>query len=273
VELSIIIPVYNKIEIIGHCIALNIKHCSQPQEWIIIDNASENETKIGLQNIQKTAVGLGHSFIIIDEEINTGVAIAWNKGLSLATQENICILNNDCVLMPDWDKITVQEINRGKLDVFAPFVLESPMFKNNYSLNDFLTGRKNWSYYLRKNKSIYRYGFFGGVVLLGKHEIFKEIMFDEAYWLSMEDIDFEYRCMQSKLKVGITGKIIAYHHVSATRKNMLVNEEKNQLIFEKKFGWNFSRTENKWTNKMIRSINKRLFLYFDIIPFFRFNHY
>jgi GT2 family glycosyltransferase len=268
-QFSIIIPVYNKIEIIGRCIQTNISHCAEPQEWIIIDNASDQNTKSGLNELKNFAEKEGHIFNIITETENTGVARAWNKGLANAFQPNVCILNNDCVLMPNWDKIALAEIELGKLAIFSPFVLEPPMFKNQYGEDEFLKGKKNWSYFLEKNQNRYRKGYFDGIVFLGQKTYFESVgAFDEYYWLTMEDIDFEHRALQKQIPIGKTGNLIAFHHISATRKSMNVNEEKNSKHFEEKFGFNFSQQEAKWINKMIRSYEKRLFKVFGTMGTF-----
>jgi GT2 family glycosyltransferase len=260
---SIIVPVYNKIEIIRSCLISNIENCFEPQEWIIIDNDSDEETKRGLRDIQIKALNLGHDFIIITETSNTGVAKAWNKGLFAASKINVCILNNDCVLMPNWDKAANYEIKKGKLHLFSPFILEPPMFSTNYGEKDFQTGKSNWAYFLSKNQNRYRKGYFDGVVLIGEKKVFEAVgNFDESYWLTMEDIDFQHRCVLKNYTIGKTGNIVGFHHISATRKTMNVNEEKNNKHFENKFGFDFPTKDMKWINKWIRSYDKKLFKFF-----------
>lgn len=151
-DISIIIPVFNKIEVIKHCIELNIRHCSKPRNWIIIDNNSDIDTKNGLLDLQKYANSVGHTFFIHTEKENTGVARAWNKGLSMVNTKYVCILNNDCVMMPNWDCEMMEKSEYHHLGISTPLVLESEMFNVNYNLNSFLNGRKNWKYLSKKNE-------------------------------------------------------------------------------------------------------------------------
>ncbi len=262
-NISIIVPVYNKIEVFQRCLELNIAHCHQPQEWIVIDNASELPTKNGLLELKEFAEKRGHSFNIITEEKNTGVAIAWNKGLSLAKQEYICVLNNDCTMMPQWDKRLIEASFIHKLDILSPFVIEPGMSSRHQELDDVLN---NWEKILEKNKGRVRKGFFGGVVIFGKKEIFNEVGgFDPVFWLSMEDMEFLLRVMRKDYQIGICADIIAFHYISLTRKGVSHNEMANQLHFEQKWGWSFIKHENRLVNGWIKSIQKRTWRWFGLM--------
>jgi len=253
-KIAVIIPVYNKIEIIGSFIEQNLKHASSPQEWIIIDNASDQPTQEGIQRIKKVAEQSGHRFTVVTEPTNTGVAAAWNKGLSLASSSYCCILNNDCVLMPGWDKALIEEAERGRYAIFTPLILEPPMFSREYTMADFIS---SWRIFQKRNRYRFRRGFFGGVVFFGKKTYFDQVgKFDETYWLSMEDMDYLMKAMSLNLKVGIVGNSVGYHLAAATRQTVYVNEGANQHHFEQKWGWNFHVNEKRSINKWIRSWRK-----------------
>lgn len=259
--ISVIIPVYNKIEIVGNYIKKNIEHSTLKHEWIVIDNASDQATKDELKLLQAGALQKGHSFHIETEAENTGVARAWNKGLSLASKEYICILNNDCLLMPNWDQELIKHTELNNLAISTPFVLEPWMFKNEYSLEDFLTGKHNWQVYLKKNYNRVRYGIFIGVVLFGSRKSFQKIgTFDENFWLSLDESDYLLRAMQLGLKTGTLGSIVAYHLGGITRSGMKTDGGTlNQQYFEKKWGWHFETVDTNFPNKQIRSFQKWLF--------------
>ncbi|MDZ4757358.1 MAG: glycosyltransferase [Bacteroidota bacterium] len=260
--LSIIIPVYNKIEITISCIQKNIIHCEQKSEWIIIDNNSDEATKAGLLQLKKFAEEKNHTFTIIHETENTGTARAWNTGLAKATGTYIVILNNDCVLMPHWDTATIKEIETGKLELFTPFIIEPPMLKNKYNESDFWEGKKNWNYYLQKNKRRICNGIFGGVVFAAKKETFAKIgLFDSKFWLTLDDMDYIYKAMKMGIKTGISGNIIGFHHVSSTRKEMNINEQVAVNYFKEKWNCDYAKQENSFWNKLKRSYRKKLFLY------------
>ena len=161
--------------------------------------------------------------------------------------------------MPGWDDELIKESKQNRFDIFSPFILEPPMFKNEYSFSDFLA---TWEFFQKKNKKRVRKNFFGGVVFFGEKKYFDSIgPFDETYWLSMEDIDYLLQAMKLNIKVGIVGSVIGYHLAAATRKDVVLDETANQLHFEKKWGWNFKKNEKRFINKMIRSWRKIFWRY------------
>ncbi len=264
-EISVIIPVFNKIEIIQNCISLNIRHASKPCHWIIIDNNSDFKTKKGLLELKDEALNTGHSCEIITENENTGVAIAWNKGLALVHTKYVCILNNDCVMMPRWDISLIEVAEKNIFDILSPMVLETNILLN-YTLEQFLKGKESFQKYLKINQDRTRKGLFGGVIIFGKKCNFDKVgNFDTRLWISMEDMDFLWAAIQKNINIGIVGSVLAFHFVSITRKEIKFDYQKNQKIFEQTWGWNFELNENTFTNKMIKSWNKFLLRKFKIL--------
>lgn len=261
---SVIIPIFNKIEVVERCIQLNIDHAHGACEWIIIDNNSDAPTKEGILRLQAYVEKReGHTFKLKTESINTGVAAAWNTGLSMSTGVWICILNNDCVMMPGWDEAL--KANDYQFDIYSPFVIEE-MVMPKYTLSEFLEGSKNWRYIEKINRSNYREGLFGGVVLFGKRTIFDQIgAFDEIFWLSLEDMDFLWRAILNEFKIGVVGAVVAHHRSGSTRRNIDFDHKANQYKFESKWGWNFEKNENRFWQRRKHSFNKFLLKYFFVL--------
>ncbi len=256
--ISVIIPIYNKAELTGQCVGLNIDHANTFCEWVVIDNNSDTVTKEMLLQLKAKAEAKGHLFQIITETSNTGVARAWNKGMSVATGTHYCILNNDCVMQPGWDAGLLDEVKLGKLKLFSPQVLEPNHFKEPYSLTMFLE-QEHWRFMSERNRGRYQKGFFGGVVIFGAAEVFNTIgKFDEELWLSLEDMDYEYRAHLKQIPIGICGSVSAFHFVSATRKEVPMSEVKNRDYFKNKWGWDFTENENTFPNKLNRKYSKWL---------------
>jgi GT2 family glycosyltransferase len=256
--ISVIIPVYNKAELTAQCVGLNISHANTQCEWVLIDNNSDAPTKAMLLQLKAQAEAKGHLVQIVTETTNTGVARAWNKGISVATGTHYCILNNDCVMQPDWDAGLLEEVELGKLKLFSPQVLEPHNFKEPYTLEMFLD-HDHWRFMAERNKYRYQKGFFSGVVIFGTKEVFTTIgPFDEVFWLSLEDMDFEYRAHLKQLPIGICGSVSAFHFVSATRKEVPMSEVKNREHFKMKWNWDFIENENTFPNKLNRKYSKWL---------------
>lgn len=265
-RLSVVVPIFNKGELACKCLKLNALHAQEPIEWIIIDNHSEQETVILLTELENELAEMGHSVVLKREETNTGVAIAWNTGLALATKPVVCILNNDAVMQPGWVGFAFETFKKG-VDVFTPLVVESPMVGSGYGLDDFLGLKfhkpeyrnQNWVAIQNRNRGKFRSGYFGGVIIFGNREVFQQLGgFDGRFWLSLEDMDFLIRAEIAGYKVGTTGDFCAFHFSGATRNTMQVHLGKNQEAFEEKWGWNFEKNEHLFLNKLIRSWQKRI---------------
>jgi GT2 family glycosyltransferase len=263
--ISIIVPCYNKAELTGKCLLLNLEHCIQTHQWVFIDNASDEETVEMLNRFKQEADALGHEVIIHREEENTGVARAWNRGLSYANGDYYCILNNDCVMQPGWDVAIIRAGDESNLDLYSPLVYEPGHFKQEFLLSHFLQ-EKLWVTYQAKNADRLAESYFSGIVLFAKSEVYKKIgLFDERLWLSMEDIDYQYRALLAGYRIGLVGSVVAYHFVSATRRTMNYSEVENQKIFAEKHGWNYQEQENTFWNKRRRTLRKLLMRKFALL--------
>lgn len=92
---SIIIPTYNKLELLRDCIESIQAHTPNQHEIIVVDNASADGTLSYLQSMT------GKLRFHINES-NRGFAGAVNTGLMMAKGQSICILNNDTLVTPNW---------------------------------------------------------------------------------------------------------------------------------------------------------------------------
>lgn len=255
-KLSVVVPIFNKIEIVEQYIKTNIIHCKNPAKWIVIDNNSNTTTKQGINRLKVFGESQGHEFLVVTESENTGVARAWNKGLTMINTPYTCILNNDCVMMPNWDQELISATK--SYDFVSPFVLEQ-MILTTYTYDAFLKSSKNWEYVSKKNRNRFREGLFGGVVIFAETNKFSLVgEFDERFWLSMEEMDFLWRAHTKGMKMAVIGKITAQHRSGSTRETVDFNHKNNQKMFEQKWGWNFENNEVSFKNKLIKSFNKYL---------------
>lgn len=264
-NVSVIVPVYNKIEIIYDCIKLNIINSGKPCRWIIIDNNSDSATQEGLSKLKTFAEEQTHTFEILRQDSNLGVAKAWNIGLKYANTDLICILNNDCIMMPGWTEKLTSFHQKSGFHFISPFVIETSI-KKDYSLSEFVSGKHNWEHIWKKNMGRVRQGHFGGVAIFGKREDFlKNKGFDETYWLSLEEMDFFVQGILHRMKAAVTGDVVAVHLTSTTRKDVAGKETQNQQYFKGKWGWSFMENEQRFLNKKIRSWQRFLLRNFFLL--------
>lgn len=101
---SIIIPVFNNLELTQQCLtALASATTGVDYEVILIDNGSTDGTAAFLQTLQ------GDVRIIQNNE-NLGFAKACNQGAKAARGKYLIFLNNDTIPQPDWLGPLVQEV-------------------------------------------------------------------------------------------------------------------------------------------------------------------
>ncbi len=103
---SIIIPVFNKLDLTRQCLTALASLTTMPDyEVIIVDNASTDGTAEFL-------AGLGGDVQVIRNPENYGFAIACNQGAGAARGEFLVFLNNDTIPTEGWLTVLVDEVER-----------------------------------------------------------------------------------------------------------------------------------------------------------------
>jgi glycosyltransferase involved in cell wall biosynthesis len=91
-SVSIVIPTFNCAPFIGETIRSALDQSSEPQEVLVVDDGSTDDTDSVLRRFA--------SRIAVHRQANQGVAVARNSGMDLATGEWILFLDADDVLEP-----------------------------------------------------------------------------------------------------------------------------------------------------------------------------
>ncbi|MDD2338415.1 MAG: glycosyltransferase family 2 protein, partial [Geobacteraceae bacterium] len=95
-RISIVIPVYNKLEFTKECLrALQANTPPHLYEIVIVDNASSDRTDKFLKEISS-------SVQTISNQVNQGFARACNQGADTAQADLVLFLNNDTEPQPGW---------------------------------------------------------------------------------------------------------------------------------------------------------------------------
>lgn len=90
---SIIIPTYNRLDLLQACISSIRRYTDSPYEIIVVDNASTDGTAAWCRQEKTMHISLPR---------NEGFPIACNKGLQLSSGDTLVLLNNDTVVTPNW---------------------------------------------------------------------------------------------------------------------------------------------------------------------------
>lgn len=98
---SIIIPTWNNLAYVQHCVASIRKHSAFAHQVILHINDGVDGT---LAWAQQESIDFTHT------PDNAGICIAVNQAAALATQDYIVYMNDDMYVLPQWDTVLVQEI-------------------------------------------------------------------------------------------------------------------------------------------------------------------
>lgn len=224
---SIIIPVWNNLEMTAECVA-SIERNTKDYELIIIDNGSS-----------PAYAGPGK---IIRNEKNEGYPVACNQGIKEATGEIIVLLNNDTVVTPKW--IEYLEKHFDKFDIVGPMADSisgvQQVDPNDLDLNLGQDERAEMIHALKNGESEpwHRIVF---VCVAMKRSVIESIgALDEQFSPgNFEDDDFCLRAIEAGFRVGYAKDVLIFHKGMATFKS-------SNIEYEKLLMTNFHKFQAKW---------------------------
>ncbi len=227
---SIIIPVFNKVDLTCQCLTHLAKvtdGCSY--EVIIVDNASTDGTGPFLSSLEG-------DIQIITNESNLGFAKACNQGAKAANGKYLVFLNNDTIPQEGWLSPLVEEVERNA-DVA---VVGSKLIFPDHTIQHagVVFPRKVFMPYHIFNGAAENFPAVNvrrefqavtAACMLVKRESFEAVGgFDEGFINGFEDVDFCLKIREGGERVVYQPKSILFHLAQQTpgRKNK-DNEEKN----------------------------------------------
>ena len=124
---SVIIPTFNNIDYLKLCLDSLIKNSSFQHEYIIHINEGVDGTLEFIKNS-----GLKHSY----SKDNSGVCVAFNEGVKLASKKYVLLAHDDMYFCPEWDKVLISEIKKlpEEIDFFLSGTMVQP-FESYINLN------------------------------------------------------------------------------------------------------------------------------------------
>lgn len=122
-KISICIPTFNRAQLLSVTLQCIVDQTVQPDEVIVIDNASTDNTADIVASFKKSGIDY------IRNNKNIGMAGNYNRCVELATNEFFTILPSDDLIAPNWYKQWINVISKHKADLYT-----SPLtiVNNNY---------------------------------------------------------------------------------------------------------------------------------------------
>ena len=216
---SIIIPVFNKIELTQQCLTHLAKVTDKPSyEVIVVDNGSTDGTKEFLST-------LGGDIQVINNSGNFGFAKGCNQGARAAKGKHFVFLNNDTVPKPGWLSSLVEEAEShenigvvGSKLLYADDTIQhagvaiSKTFLTPYHL---FRGVSESLPVVNTRKELQAVT---AASMLVRKETFEKVGgFDEGYMNGFEDVDLCLKIRQIGKKIVYQPRSCLYHLESQTQ--------------------------------------------------------
>ena len=227
---SIIIPTFNNVLLLRTCIQSIVQHTHDltPYEMIVVDNGSTDETKAYCEEKAIKYVYL---------PLNMGFAKACNAGLRIAKGDQLCLLNNDVIVTPNWLlNLTIALQSAANVGIVGPVANvagKSQRMTIPFSnITEFLhlaqqhnvSSSESWE---ETNRLI-------GMCFLFKRSVLDEVGFlDERYTLGQyEDDDYCVRTLLHGFRLLICRDVLVYHKGHAT---FYDKEQRRNLLIQNRF--------------------------------------
>lgn len=242
-QTSIIIPTYNGLNLLTSCIASIRQHTPEAIEIIVVDNGSQDQT---------VAYCISEGITVISIPSNQGFPIACNKGLSIASGQNLLLLNNDVLVTPRWltNMLTALE-SHPKIGMVGPtsnYVSGKQQISDNYnSIAEFMDAAEHNNHSDPQRWEETRR--LVGMCLLFKREVLQRVgSLDERFSPGhYEDDDYCYRACLEGYRLLICHDTLVYHAGSQSFRRDHPSGwqdliERNRGLFMEKWGvnpWDF----------------------------------
>ena len=226
----------------------------------LVDNASTDNS---FQKFEK-AYKDNHKITLLKTKSNLGYAGGNNFAIKKALLKNfdyILIANNDILVSPDFLEKLLESGQKNPNSILFPKIYFAPGYEyhqDRYQKNELgkviwaLGGKIDWNNVYASNIAIdevdkgqydqkdFKIDFISGCCLLVPSSVFKNIgLFDDKYFLYLEDVDFSQRAKKSGYKLLLVSDSIIWHLNSASSspdshlQNYFIT--RNRLLFGYKY--------------------------------------
>ena len=233
-DCDIVIPVWNQLSFTRDCVDSIKKNTGSGYRLVIIDNASDAETKSYLETLAEKE---GDRVKLIRNEANVGFIKAVNEGLRASSSSFVCVLNNDTIVTKGWLKEMIA-VASGSKDIG----IVNPSSNNLGQRPAVGEPVELYAEKLHQQKGVVvELGAAIGFCMLIKRELIEKIgLFDEIYGMgNFEDTDFSRRAVKEGYRCVRACGAYVYHreHASFAKTASFDDDfKRNREIFEFRWG-------------------------------------
>jgi GT2 family glycosyltransferase len=240
-KVSIIVPIYNKVDFTLQMLGFLFNNTDYPYEIIIIDNNSTDNSEKLIKDFFKWTKPEGVSGLYVRNKENKGFSIANNQGARLATGKYLCFLNNDTLPMANWLSELVKchethksSVTGAKLIIPGQGVIQHAGIEFDsfqYPYHKYFGRPED---YKEASEDKECSAVTGACLLVNKKEFIGLGGFNEDYWLGWEDIDLcnTYKQLNKKIWYASQAKLYHYESMSEGRYS---KETDNWYYYSKKW--------------------------------------
>jgi GT2 family glycosyltransferase/Tfp pilus assembly protein PilF len=243
---SIIIPVFNNLDLTRQCLESIWNYTDAPHEIIVVDNGSTDGTREYLNNME-AAGGVR----VIANPTNLGFAKASNQGAQAARGDYLVFLNNDTIVQPGWlEELIACSRKYDKIGAVGAKLLfpDDTVQHAGVAFNERKLVYHIYQHYDRDHPAVNKEREFQAVTaacMLMKKEVFFEVgAFDEGYLNGFEDVDLCFKLREQGYKIVYTPRPVVYHLESKTPGRHDRNSENSRLL------------RSKWSDRIIGDDHK-----------------
>ena len=227
------------------CVKSLIKSGADPSQIILIDNGSDDGSVRAFKD------KLGNSLTIIENSDNVGYAQACNQGIEIAIKKRvewILLLNNDTIVAENFlEELEKANDYKNRLFIFSPLIFYFSEPKIIWYSGDrripgtLITINPYRGKAPRLNfPELMPVDFVNGCGMLINRNVFETIgLFDPAYIMYGEEVDFCWRAHLAGFKMATLTKAHMWHKVSLSAKRDQPRTRylkiRNQIIFYRRY--------------------------------------
>ena len=196
---------YNNVAYTQKCVDSLVQTGFPMDRLVIVDNASQDNTRDYLSTLDGTHV--------ICNQSNLGCGTAWNQGILALQTEWTVIMNNDIVVSSGWVEHLIEQAVANNLLVASPAYLEGPL---NYDFD------ATAAQFASKMQGYVRHGYANAICLLVHNSVWQKVGYFRATpkLLGFEDTIFFFDLMRAGIGHGCLANSWIHHFGSVTVKAM-----------------------------------------------------